>query len=124
MIRTDLLASVGMALASLIFAGGPVYAGPPPEFSPPGVYGRIDHRRYPRPITVASSPTMPSTAQKKHGGPTAFLWVPVSHRLQWLEYCPRYGACGLSVAFVSDHWYFHHGPGKGLPHEDEDKHGH
>ena len=92
-------------------------------FSPPGVYGRIDTTRYPNPKTVTPRQEGKFKGlQRKQR--SIYLWIPASHRLQWTEYCIRYVACKSPVAFVTDEWYFHDGPGKGLGSEEHHDHEH
>lgn len=82
-------------------------------FSQPGVHGRIDIGRYPKPVLVQPRPVL----IRPMPGPVVqpvYLWVPPGHQKHWGKHCWRYQACGAPVYFVRDDWYHGH-VGKGGP---------
>lgn len=76
------------------------------EFSQPGVYGRIDIGRYPKPMVVVPQPVIiapPAVVQAP-----IYVWVPYEQRKHWSRHCSRYNACGVPVYFVRHDWYNEH----------------
>lgn len=96
------------------------------QISEPGVYGRIDIGKFPRPQVVVEQPVV--IAGPKRPGPAAqpvYLWVPPGHQKHWDKHCGRYNACGVPVLFVQESWYrqnvmsgsSHPGKGHGKGHD-------
>lgn len=119
-LRVLILAALAAVGLDALGAGG---AGPE-RFSPPGVYGLIDVSRYPNPETVATKPVMTTSTKTSSASKPLYLWIPRGHRTNWVDYCSRYSACERPAYFVSDEWYYHRGPGKGLPSGHDHNHDH
>jgi len=100
------------AAAGLLISAQPAAAtdiGVSIEFSQPGVYGRIDVGRYPRPAVVVAQPVIVVPPRAVIVSPQpVYLWVPPGHRKKWHRHCHRYNACGVPVLFVRDDWYEEH----------------
>ncbi|MCK6423645.1 MAG: hypothetical protein L6Q75_00970 [Burkholderiaceae bacterium] len=97
------------------------------EISQPGVYGRIDIGRYPRPEVVRPRPVIvhpaPPHGRPRPAPPPVYLWVPPGHRRHWARHCARYQACDRPVYFVRDDWYDRDGPGRDRgPRADDRRH--
>jgi hypothetical protein len=94
------------------------------SISQPGVYGRIDVGRYPKPELLAARPVVIKRPRVMPA--PVYLWVPPGHQKHWSKHCSRYHACGTPVYFVKEDWYrrhvhrpahgpaHSHSPGRGL----------
>jgi len=111
-------AAAAALAAGMICSQGAAHAAG--AFAPPGVYGRVNVAAGAAPETLAPQPSAAARKPPRGKAAVSYYWVPAGHRLRWTEYCHRYAACKETVAFVSDAWYFHDGPGKGAA----DMHGH
>jgi hypothetical protein len=98
------LSAAALALAAA--AAGAADVGVSIAISQPGVYGRIDIGRFPRPVVVVPQPVVVAAPAVRVD--PVYLWVPDDHRRHWKRHCKRYGACGVPVYFVQDRWYQQH----------------
>ncbi|HEX6705855.1 MAG TPA: hypothetical protein VF169_13915 [Albitalea sp.] len=95
---------IAMVLAAFAAAGAAAQTnvGVSVEVVQPGVYGRIDIGRFPRPEVVYAKPVIITPA------PVAvqpvYLYVPPGHQKNWAKHCARYNACGQPVYFVKESW--------------------
>lgn len=95
------------ALATALGAGLPAAAadlGVSVQISQPGIYGRIDIGRLPRPRVVVQQPVMVMPPYARPLQPV-YMWVPPGHRRHWKKHCGVYAACGVPVYFVTGDWY-------------------
>ena len=95
------------ALAGLC-AGAPALAadvGVSVQISQPGVWGRIDIGRFPLPQVIVQQPVLVHRPPVRQHLQPVYMWVPPGHRQNWRKHCGVYGACGVPVYFVRDHWY-------------------
>ncbi len=79
----------------------------------PGVYGRVDISKGPRPPLVSPDPVV-VVRQARAPGPV-YLHVPPGHAKNWAKHCKKYDACSRPVYFVKSAEYepgYRH-PGKG-----------
>lgn len=74
-------------------------------FSEPGVYGRIDIGRYPKPQLVVSTPVIAEPVPAQGLEQPIYLWVPPEHQQHWSEHCRTYHACSHPVYFIEHDWY-------------------
>lgn len=97
-----------LALALAGFLAAPAFAGPDVSVSigiqQPGVYGRIDIGRYPRPVLVYPRPIVVAPPAVVLPRQPIYLYVPPRHQRDWRHYCGRYNACGQPVYFVQENW--------------------
>lgn len=124
--RTLPFALVLTAALGLSPASAGVDVGVSIQISEPGVYGRIDIGKFPRPQVIVEQPVIINAP--KRPGPMVqpvYLWVPPGHQKNWAKHCSRYSACGVPVLFVQDSWYQQNvgsgssHPGKGKGHDKE-----
>lgn len=73
--------------------------------SQPGVYGRIDIGRYPRPVVVVPQPVIIAPQPVVVAPQPVYMWVPREQRKNWNKHCRHYNACGVPVYFVRHDWY-------------------
>lgn len=101
-----------MAAALLTLLSAPALAtdvGVSVSISQPGVYGRVDIGRFPRPDVVVAQPVIVQPPRVVVVQPEpVYLWVPPGHRKDWRKHCAKYDACGQPVYFVRDEWYERH----------------
>jgi hypothetical protein len=72
----------------------------------PGVYGRIDIGRFPKPEVIVPQPVIIVPPRVIVTPPQpVYLWVPPGHRKDWGKHCGKYNACGVPVYFVRHDWY-------------------
>lgn len=96
-----------LALGTAVASQARTDVGVSVEISQPGVYGRVDIGRFPQPQVVVQQPVVivPQPRTVVVQPEPVYLWVPPGHRRHWRSHCGRYGACGVPVYFVRDHWY-------------------
>ena len=109
--KTQLAALALMGLAAAAPAAFAADVGVSVQFGQPGVYGRVDIGRYPRPEVVQQRPVIVRRGAVRAPQPV-YLWVPPAQQQHWSRYCGRYDACGAPVYFVRDGWYRERGPGR------------
>ena len=74
------------------------------EVVQPGVYGRIDIGRFPRPPEVVYAKPVVITPAPVAVVQPVYLYVPPGHQKNWAKHCARYNACGQPVYFVKESW--------------------
>ena len=99
-------AAIGSATALAPRPAAAADVGVSISISDPGVYGRVDIGRFPRPEVYVAQPVIVAPPRVVVARPDpVYLWVPVDHRRNWSRHCGRYGACATPVVFVRDDWY-------------------
>ena len=79
------------------------------QINQPGVYGRVDIGRYPRPALVLQQPVwVHRPVVVAAPVQPVYLWAPPGHRRHWQRHCAQYQACGVPVYFVQDRWHGEH----------------
>lgn len=100
------------ALAAAILVAAPVAratdVGVSIAISQPGVYGRIDIGRFPKPAVIIPQPVIIAPPPAVVASPPVYMWVPYGHRKHWDKHCRKYNACGAPVYFVRHDWYNQH----------------
>jgi hypothetical protein len=100
--------ALALAAATMLTAVHARDIGVTVEISQPGVFGRIDIGRFPRPAVIVPQPVIivepPVVVQPQ----PIYMWVPPGHRKNWRKHCRAYNACGVPVYFVRHDWYEKH----------------
>jgi hypothetical protein len=99
-------AAIGSVIALAPSPAAAADVGVSISISEPGVYGRVDIGRFPRPEVYVAQPVIVSPPRVVVVRPEpVYLWVPPGHRRHWSRYCGQYRACASPVVFVRDEWY-------------------
>ena len=123
------------ALCVLLTAttGSPVVAGPEnaPKYAPAGTFGRVDLSGLKKkPKVINKKPIVIDTpalrARQKASGPVkpSYIFAPRVYYTGWERFCSRYDACAEPVYFIDHDWYYHAGPGRGMPYREGERRDH
>ena len=93
-----------LMLASLIAAATAVAATESGRATP-GIYGRLDLKKFKKPQLINSKPVVIDSAAKAMSLKPVYLHVPPGQELHWRSLCKTYDACAVPVYFVTENWF-------------------
>ena len=95
-IRILLGLAASMAIATSVLAAD----------ADPGIYGRIDVSKYPKPQLINPKPvTIDHQSKPETTAKPIYLHVPQGHEWHWHDHCKTYDACAVPVYFVTEGWF-------------------
>jgi hypothetical protein len=71
----------------------------------PGIYGRIDTGRFPKPLVINHKPVLLDRAARSRSAKPIYLHVRPGDEWHWNAHCKTYAACGAPVYFVTESWF-------------------
>jgi hypothetical protein len=71
----------------------------------PGVYGRVDTAKNPKPTLVYEHPMFIEAPAAGNKVEPLYLHVPPDHAKNWKKHCKQYDACNVPVYFVKSAEY-------------------
>ena len=93
-----------MILLGLLMAATAV-AAPGTIGADPGIYGRLDLAKFPKPKVVNAKPIVIDASTKQASAKPIYLHVPPGHEWRWHSLCKSYDACDVPVYFVTENWF-------------------
>ena len=93
-------AATMLAMAAMTISGAPGAIA-----ADPGIYGRIDTGRFPKPKTFNSRPMVASPPAKRSRAKPIYLHVMPGQQTHWHASCQTYDACSVPVYFVTEGWF-------------------
>ena len=73
----------------------------------PGLYGKLDLSKFPKPQVLNVKPLLVSTAKGASKAKPVFVHVRPGWELHWSAHCAAYDACSVPVYFVTEGWFVH-----------------
>jgi hypothetical protein len=93
-----------LILLSLVGAATAIAAAEPGG-ADPGIYGRLDLKKFKKPTLINSKPILIDSAAKPVSLKPVYLHVPPGQELHWRSLCKTYDACAVPVYFVTENWF-------------------